>query len=255
MWMLRFNNGLVSAGLVLDARRHPLDPTESPQEEWAVRLRRYPSLQEQFATARLVDPPGALIRTGRLQRRLARAAGRAWASLPHTAGFIDPLHSTGIAHSLSGVERLAGLLARHWGTPGLETALYAYEDALFRELALLDRLVAACYASLGSFRLFTASTMLYFAATLTYERERAGRSRTPAPPERLFLCADDEGLNTILDEALARLSALDGSPSPDKIAAFEQFVEAAIHPYNTAGLFHPPRPNMYHHTAAPIRAS
>lgn len=253
-WMLRFNNDVVSAGLVLDERRYPLDAAIAPEEEWSAWLQRYPSLRDLFAAARLLDPPGALIRTGRLQRRCARAAGGTWALLPHTAGFVDPLHSTGIAHSLCGVERLTGILARHWGSAGLEAALYRYEQALFRECSLIDRLVAACYASFGSFRLFAASAMLYFAAVITYERQRAGRSVT-TPPDgftRLFLCADDEALCGVVDEALARLARMDDPPSTRQVTTFEQYVEAALEPYNTAGLFHPAVPNMYHHTAAPV---
>ena len=257
VWMLRFNNDVVSAGLVLDAHHHPLDPALDPAEEWAAWLHRYPSLQNQFAAARLVDPPGTLIRTGLLQRRVLRAAGHTWALLPHTTGFIDPLHSTGIAHSLCGVERLTSLLATYWGTPNLEPALHRYEQALFRELTLIDKLVAACYASFGAFRLFAAATMLYFAAVITYERQRAARTEaaSPDPFDRLFLCADDASLTGIVDEALDRLGTLNQPPTPAQITAFEQFVERAIRPHNTAGLFHPAVPNMYYHTAVPVQAS
>ena len=254
LWVLRFNNDVVSAGLVLDERRYPLDPTRSAEEEWTEWFQRYPALQHQFDDASLLTPPGRLIRTGRLQRRVARATGSTWAALPYTAGFIDPLHSTGIAHSLSGVERLTGLLKQHWGSPTLHQALQDYEAHLFRELALIDTLVAVCYASFGSFRLFTASTMLYFAAVITYEQQRAHMGTTITEPfNRLFLCAGDTALRGIVEEALVRLSAMDTPPTPQQVNAYEQFVEEAIRPYNTVGLFHPPAPNMYHHTAAPLQ--
>ena len=255
MWVLRFNNDTVSAGLTLDERRHPFDTSIAAEDEWERWIHRYPSILEQFATARLVDPPGALLRTGRLQRRTTRAVGRSWALLPYTAGFIDPLHSTGIAHSLYGVERLAAILKQHWDCPTLEACLHRYEQALFGELAFIDKLVAACYASFSDFRLFTASAMLYFAAVITFERQRAGRADTPSPFDSLFLCADDAMLCRIVDEALARLSAMNDPPLPAQINAFESFVEEATRPYNTAGLFHPAIPNMYHHTAAPVPAS
>lgn len=256
MWMLRFNNEVVSAGLMLDERRYPLDPTVSPEQEWAAWLQRHPSLQEQFADAKIVDPPGTLLRTGRLQRRAAHVVGRNWALLPHTAGFIDPLHSTGIAHTLCGLERLMRLVAQHWGRPSLATELKRYEQDVLCELALIDKLVSACYASFGPFRLFAASTMLYFAAVITYERRRA-RHRDGQPLcefNRLFLCADDEALCHAVADASERLSQMqaDGAASPAQVVAFEQYVEAAIQPYNTVGLFHPRVPNMYHHTAAAI---
>jgi hypothetical protein len=45
-----------------------------------------------------------------MSRLWSRASGPGWAMLPTTAGFVDPLHSTGIAHGLRGVERIAELL-------------------------------------------------------------------------------------------------------------------------------------------------
>ena len=80
------------------------------------------------------------------------------------------------------------------------------------------------------------------------------RRATQRPGNRLFLCADDEALCRAVYEALTRLSEIStgAPPSPAQVDAFEQFVEAAIRPYNTAGLFHPPVPNMYRHTAAPV---
>ena len=250
MWMLRFDNNVVSAGFVLDPRHHPVDPSLPPEMEWQGWLARFPSLQEQFALARIVHPPGALVRTGRLQRRVTRAAGANWALLPYTAGFIDPLHSTGIAHTLSGIERLMALLTRHWGEPTLEEALTGYSASVLRELALIDGLVAACYEASGSFRLYTASAMLYFAAVVTYEQQRLQKAHEHT--KRLFLGADDEDFSRIIAEALDRLSSLqrDRSLHVDAVHAFEAYVEEAIVPYNTVGLFHPVRPNMYHHTAA-----
>jgi tetracycline 7-halogenase / FADH2 O2-dependent halogenase len=249
LWMLRFDDGRLSAGLVLDAERHPLDPAVPAEAEWAARLGRYPSLAGLFAGARLADPPGRLIRTGRLQRLAGRAAGPTWALLPHTCGFVDPLHSTGIAHSLSGVERLAEILPAHWGRPTLAAALADYGEALHRELRWLDRLVALGYRSLPSFRLFAASTMLYFAATIHYERLRLtheGGAEDEAAFDRLFLAADEEGLDAA---AAAASEALPSAVELGGEETYERTIEAAIRPYNTAGLFRPAVANMYHHTA------
>ena len=137
------------------------------------------------------------------------------------------------------------ILVERWGRPSLTPALHGYAQSIHQELDFLDRLVAACYASLDDFRLFTASTMLYFAATITYERERAiGHGF-----DRLFLCADEAPLQSLLNAALERLN----DPSSEQmVRVYEAFVEEGIRPYNDAGLFHPEVPNMYHHTAAPV---
>src|SRR5260370_16816921 len=85
MWVLRFDNGITSAGLSLDPEAHPIRADESPQAEWDRLLRSYPSLGRQFAKAQPVQP---WVRTGRLQRRLSRAAGADWPLLPHAARFL-----------------------------------------------------------------------------------------------------------------------------------------------------------------------
>jgi FADH2 O2-dependent halogenase len=244
LWELRFDDGRVSAGLVLDAEAHPPPGGGSPRDEWRAHLRDYPTLARRFADAEVVDPPGAIVRTGRLQRLVDRAAGPGWALLPSTAGFVDPLHSTGVAHTLSGVERLGRLFERHGAAPPAD-ALGAYSGAVRRELRFVDALVRLCYDALPSFRAWTASSMLYFAAATTYERRRADADGVPETPPS-FLCADADRLRAAARQARARLA--DGEDA----AAYEAFVEAAIEPFNAVGLFAPPTPNMYPHTAAPV---
>jgi len=200
MWMLRFKDETLSAGFAIDEARHPVDVSVSPEAEFFERLETYPSLREVFAGATVADPPGKIIRTGRLQRWTVQAAGPDWALLPHAAGFVDPLHSTGIAHTLCGIERLMDVLSRHWMRPELTPALESYSRGVVREFAFIDLLVACCYRSMSSFRLWTASTMLYFAAATSYERVRAMDGE--AARDRLFLLADEPSLFGAAAEAL-----------------------------------------------------
>jgi FADH2 O2-dependent halogenase len=179
-----------------------------------------------------------------------RAAGADWALLPHTAGFIDPLHSTGIAHTMSGIERLMSLIEQHWDQPPLVSALEDYSASILHELTLIDQLVGACYRASGSFRLFTACTMLYFAGVITTEQHRL---RPKANEESvLFLNAGDQVFVQIVQDVLKQLDGFDQKDwiSNDDLRAFESYIEHAVAPYNSVGLFHPPVPNMYHHTAA-----
>lgn len=246
MWQLRFNNGVTSAGFALDTRRSPLDPSIPIEEEWSRLLQRYPSVAAQFAAARLVDPPGGLCRTSRLQRRADAAAGDGWAALPHTAGFVDALHSSGIAHSLCGIERLIGLLEQHWGRPTLTEVLAGYSNTVLDEVDFIDEMVACCFDSLTCFDLFAASVMLYFAAVTTFERRRlAGGKQVP----RSFLCADDPELRRVVRESRRRLLEVVIAPTPAAVSRFQDDLAAAIAPFNTAGLFRPEVPNMYRHTA------
>jgi FADH2 O2-dependent halogenase len=251
LWEIRFDDGRVSAGLVLDAETHP--PTkQSPLDEWRTHLDPYPTLARRFENADLVDPPGRLVRTERLQRLVDRAAGPGWALLPSTAGFVDPLHSTGIAHTLSGVERLCRLFERHGASPP-PSPLREYDHAIRRELRFIDELVRLCYDALPSFRAWTTSTMLYFAAATTYERRRTNANSIPDDPPA-FLCTDEERLWTAVRRARQTIPP-DDAPSNGALDAYESTVEDAIRPFNKVGLFDPPVPNMYPHTAAPVETS
>lgn len=240
IWVLRFDNGITSAGFSLDPRRRPLDLHISPEAEWGELLAAYPSIQRQFADAVPVLP---FTRTARMQRRLSVAAGEDWAALPFTASFLDPWLSPGIAYTLFGVERLASVLGEHWSDPNRANQLATYSRTLFREMELLDQVTSACLARLDCFPIVVATSMLYFAAAIfTEERIRAGRDS----PDDAFLLADDErfvSLAVELCDAAHRVA-------PTDAAAFTKRVATAIRPYNTAGLCDPDRRNMYPFTGS-----
>jgi FADH2 O2-dependent halogenase len=249
MYQLRFDNGVTSAGFVLDAAECPLNESISIQDEWNLLLARYPTIARQFTGTAVVAPAGGIARSRRLQRRLARAAGENWALLPHTFGFIDPLHSTGIAQSLAGIQRLVPTLRDHWQKPTLSAQLASYEAVLSRELALIDKLVSGCFLARRNFRLFTAFAMLYFAAATTSEHRRATGQ---LPRGAAFLCTDDTPFRALVERAWLEVRRLAGQVDiADKsIANVEDLIATGLGPYNIAGLCDPSARNMYRYTAA-----
>lgn len=241
MWQLRFNDETVSAGFVQDLNRSER-PNLSASDEWNSWLMRYPSVGEQYAKAIVVRPEGGLRSTGRLQRKLAHAAGAWWAMLPNTAGFIDALHSSGIAHTLCGIERLARILIRSLGRADLESQLRDYERCVLGEIELIDLLVSGCFAAMGDFRRFATATMLYFAAATSYERARLASVGEFQPA---FLLADDQQWLAVVRRMCDRLRE---APS---IEPFEQEMAEALRPFNVVGLCDPSLRNMYRHSALP----
>jgi tetracycline 7-halogenase / FADH2 O2-dependent halogenase len=237
MWQLPFDNGVTSVGLVLDGEA----PADSPEHVWQRIIQRYPTLAEQLSDARIVAPADRLVATPRLQRRWKTTAGSDWAMLPATAGFIDPLHSTGIAHSLSGVERLVGVINELWEESGFGAGLERYAAELEREFELVDHLVAACYATRTDFEVFTAATMLYFVAAITCEERRLAGERPG------FLASDDDRLRERLLESARRLIALRNQTIADPGSLVGE-IRDAIALWNSAGLLAPEVPNMYHYT-------
>ena len=111
MWVLRFGNGVTSAGVAVeDWLAEDLKLAEG-EPAWARLLARYPSVAAQFAEHAPIERS-----RGCRGWPIARdhAAGERWAMLPSAAAFIDPLFSTGIPLTLLGIERLAGVLEAAW---------------------------------------------------------------------------------------------------------------------------------------------
>jgi FADH2 O2-dependent halogenase len=241
IYVLRFDDGIVSAGFSLDPRRFPLDETLSPADEWASMLRRFPSIAEQFHDAEPVMP---FKRTGRLQRLASLAAGPNWAMLPTAAGFIDALHSTGNAHTLSGIERLMAILAETSCGAERSERLQAYSDAIRAEVRLIDWIVDGCYRAFDCFEAMTAYAMHYFAAATCSEQMRRER---PGDVARGFLLNHDTAFVDCVHRAHVRVSTLSRQRAwtPADVRAFEEEVAASLSPYNLAGLCDPARKNMY----------
>jgi FADH2 O2-dependent halogenase len=240
MWVLRFNNGVTSAGFVLDGARRQPDESLSPEGQWQAILVRHPSIARQFRTARPVRP---WVRTGRLQRGARRCAGPDWAMLAHAAYFLDPLFSPGNAHTLLSIERLGHLVERYWGQPALAEEMARYESALQREVAFLDRIVHGCFQSFRAFDLLCAYSMYYFAGAIHSERCRRQGASGPwdeflfshHPPFRAAVYQRYEGL----------LELARGDVGAGDAAEFGRQVAEDIAPYNVAGLCDPGKRNMY----------
>jgi tetracycline 7-halogenase / FADH2 O2-dependent halogenase len=246
MWVLRFGNGVTSAGIAVNealARELRLSDGEPA---WQRFLAIYPSIADQFAGARAIRE---FTWMPRVSYRASVAAGDRWAMLPSAAAFIDPLFSTGIPMTLLGIERLAGMLQAGLKT-GLKTRLYEapvgrragssdpaamYDATTLAEADHTARFIAGCYAAFPRFEMFTAYSMFYFAAASFSEMAR----RLNADVTRGFLGAADVDFSA----AMTRLSPAVQWP-PDA-ARFAHDVAAACEPLNIAGLCDPRKRNSY----------
>ena len=175
-----------------------------------------------------------------MQRLVSSIAGDTWALLPHTAGFIDPFYSTGIAHSLLGVERLARIIPREHSDR--QPALAGYQHAVTREIQRIDQLVSLAYTTMGRDpQLLHAASVLYFAAATTFEGRRRARQASE------FLIADDTNFVRTVNELVGAFPG--AGDSCESVHTFAQRVESQIAPWNSVGLFQPRHQNMYWQTA------
>ncbi len=195
LWHLGFDNDQVSLGWVLNQNSGCVLPKSDDRQHlapwWDKRLAAYPLLQGLYQNAEPVDVHRTLRYIPKVQRMVSQAAGEGWLALPSTAGFVDPLHSSGISHSLSAVQKIAMHLARcdHLSTEFCRD----YDRRLRQEFWLLDRIVSLAYASLPDAKKWEAATMVYFTAAIAFEEERNRRRAIPdrqAIPIPDFLLAD-----------------------------------------------------------------
>jgi tetracycline 7-halogenase / FADH2 O2-dependent halogenase len=227
IWVLRFNNGITSAGAaVTDGVARSLRVSDGAAA-WERLIATLPSVRAQFEPARATLP---FVHAPRLAFRCGKLSGQGWAMLPSAAGVIDPLLSTGFPLTLLGLARLLEVIERTWGRPERDEAIAACVRQSETELDATERLVAALYAAMGDFALFKRLALLYFAAASFSETvRRLGH------PERArgFLLCDDPVFGT---ELRACSEAALGSPVGGDRESLLSRIDRAIVPVDVAGL-------------------
>ena len=246
IWVLRFNNGITSAGAALT---DPIAATIDIGSEgaWDRLLTRLPSVAQQFRRARATRP---FVHSPRLAFRSATVSGPNWALLPSAVGVIDPLLSTGFPLTLLGVQRLLRLLeSDSWESPAFAAGLRDYAAATERELDATEQLVAALYASMRDFELFKRLALLYFAAASFSETAR--RLGVPARAQGFLLCDDaafGPEMRACVDAALA-------SPDMSRRDQLLARIDRAIEPFDVAGLSDRARHDWYPVLASDLLAA
>jgi len=180
IWVLRFNNGIISAGASLTKDLANELRINQGAAAWDRLLERLPTLRAQFANATSVTK---FFHHANLAFRAPRVAGNAWAMLPSAAGFVDPLFSTGFVLALLGISRLAALFASDSLN---ENTLADYETATLAELDQAGELVGAAFNGFSEFPKFTEVARIYFGAAIWTETLRRLGRKEPA-----FLLAND----------------------------------------------------------------
>lgn len=251
LWFLRFADGTTSVGLVQPCDRWSDELAHAVDQLSAFKkfIANFPTVADLLSNASLVAPsdPHGNPRMGwmpRISRLWSQAAGKNWLMMPTTAGIIDPLHSTGIAHSLSGVLRAAHLLTGITSDARRGEALEQYSLAVIAEVRWIDQLVANCYrAAANSFEAFVAASSLYFVAAIQCERQMAdsGEMRDG------FLLARSMQLRRVMHDTTQMLEQF-SKTSPIE---FSNWMRQQIRPWNDIGLLDPLSHNRLSRSVAP----
>jgi FADH2 O2-dependent halogenase len=237
MWVLRFDNGVTSAGVsVTDDLALELGLADG-EAAWPRVLERFPSVGEQFEAAKAILP---FIYSPRLSYRCTQAAGDGWAMLPSAAAFVDPLFSTGFPLTLLGISRLGLVLEEAWGSKELRERLHEYGEATFNEADWTAKFVGGCFSTMDSFPHFAAFSMFYFAAASFSEMaRRVGRPDLASS----FLARTNRTFAEGLEAAAELLSAR--SRARLEPAELAQTVCGAVESINIAGLCRPEKRNWH----------
>lgn len=224
IWVLRFNNGITSAGAALDRDLTGAIRGADGRPSWERLLQRLPSVQRQFRDAQPVT-------SWQWQRTLpflcTRCHGPGWAMLPSAMGFVDPLLSTGFPLVLLGMRRVLGVIEERWGTPGLDEALGQAIERSRTELHRVAQLVGTLYGAMSDFPRFVIWSRLYFAAVSYAESARRLGKRELAGGA--FLLGDDARFVREVEEVMRV-----GAKLP--LAELEARVDRIIAPIDVAGL-------------------
>lgn len=236
IWVLRFSNGVTSAGIAaIDSLAKEIQFAEG-EAAWERVLLRIPVLRDQFRDAEPVQPFRHIPRLG---FRSAKIVGQNWALLPSAAGFVDPLLSTGFPLTLLGVSRLARILENHWGSENFASRLKEYAIETDAELLATARLIGALYENFGNFPVFSAVSLLYFAAASYAETaRRLGRPGLASS----FLLHDHPQFGPECTRLLEQARSARGEA--DSEAVIEE-IRRVIEPFDVAGLTKPSRRNWY----------
>lgn len=240
IWVLRFNNGFTSAGVACNQPFGRELRLAEGASAWNRLIERFPSLHECFRQA---CPATPLVHVPRLSFRSGKITGDRWALLSSSAGFVDPLLSTGIPLALLAIGRLGTIFAEDWKTGRFPSAIDDYARETEAELLATARLVGALYRRLDDFSAFRALTSLYFAsASFSETARRLGR----ASLAKGFLLHGDARFSVPVESLCS--SRVRGEALIDE-------VERCIAPFDVAGLSDRSRHHWHPVQAADLRSA
>jgi len=237
MWVLRFGNGVTSAGIAFTEEFGVDIGYQDGEAAWHRFLRRYPSIEAQFADAKPIMP---FMTSSRLSYHASQMTGDNWAMLPSAAAFIDPLFSTGFPLTLLGIERLGRIFEDAWDTGDRPARLVDYAARCRAEAEATAALVAGSYGGFENFPTFTALSMFYFAAASFSEMQRR-----VAPTSVAYLQSNHPTFGPAMAKYAALVRQGAASMSTADIDKLAQDIASATDVINVAGLCDPSKRNWY----------
>ena len=230
VWVIPFDNGVVSVGVVLDPSVYPINAALAPEEEFREIVNRFPTISKQLEGMRAVRP---VVRTGRVQFSSTSLVSPGVVLGPNTGGFVDALYSTGFSIIQAFVTRFVPVAARLLKDPSYETKRVPIEfrdldRAYLSELKMIDSVVHGSIESFRSYdvfkqywRIWTTASLIQFFTRLLGDPEDARGCGTLFGIGLGSWCQAVEDMNAVLEsehddlEVARRMKAImDAIPQP-----------------------------------------
>ncbi len=184
IWVIPFDNGITSIGIILDERLYPVNDQLTAQEEFDKVVQLFPTVQAQFEGMEAVRP---VIRTGRIQYSCSSLLSEGVILGPNTGGFVDALYSTGFGIIQAFVTRFVPLAVQFVANPDYSPQKvpdhFRELDRVYSsELRMIDTVVHGTIESFRSFDVFkqywriwtTASLIQFFTRLLGAPEDASG---------------------------------------------------------------------------------
>lgn len=241
IWVLRFNNGITSAGVSLTSDSSLELDLENPEGAWKKLMEQFPSIRDQFSKAVPCEPWSSLKSTS---FQSSRITGTGWAMLPSATGFVDPLLSTGFPLTLLGIQRLGKAFSMGFDDSRFESEMNSYAETTKMELQAVARLIACLFRVMDRPEYFTALTHLYFGpAAYGESMKRLGKGTSVTS----FLLADHPDyanrMRFICSEIMAMTREKRKLPRLDD--PWLKTIRDCIEPINVGGFLNPEKKNWY----------
>ncbi len=158
-WIIPFNNHLdatnplCSVGLMLNRDKYPETGMDA-EEEFFHFVNKHPGIARQFENAKSVRN---WVSTPRINYHSKQMTGHRYALLPHAAGFVDPLFSSGLNITAGTLDLLSGKIIDAVKTNDFSNDNFAQVNEFFEyNLHLYDKVVGYSFESFQDYDLWDA---------------------------------------------------------------------------------------------------
>jgi FADH2 O2-dependent halogenase len=157
LWIIPLSENHTSIGLVRDNNFVSV-PFGDPQAYFDQFIAKYPTLSKIFENTTRIRP---WVVSERMQYSTKTSIGKRFVLTPNTAGFIDPLLSTGLALNISAIERLLDLIKKAFDTGDFRLEKFeSYDRCIQTEIKYIDKVIHTHFLTFNNPRNFEFASIV-----------------------------------------------------------------------------------------------